>query len=69
MSGYETEDKKVMGTDTMRDCPIDVSELPDNCPVSIGQVPLEPLDFVVDVPGQRLTGNPAHGGEHMIEMY
>ena len=52
-----------------RDCPIDVSELPDNCPVLIGQLPLELLDFVVDVPGQRLIGNPAHGGEHMIEMY
>jgi predicted aspartyl protease len=52
-----------------RDCPIDVSELPDDCPVLIGQVPLELLDFVVDVPGHRLIGNPAHGGEHMIEMY
>ena len=69
MSGYETEDKKVMGTDTMRDCPIEVSELPDNCPASIGQVPLELLDFVVDVPGQRLISNPAHGDEHMIETY
>jgi hypothetical protein len=69
VSGYETEDKKVMGTDTMRDCPIEVSELSDNCPVSIGQVPLELLDFVVDVPGQRLICNPAIGGEHMIEMY
>jgi predicted aspartyl protease len=52
-----------------RDCPTDVSELPDDCPVLIGQVPLELLDFVVDVPGRRLIGNPAHGGEHMIEMY
>jgi predicted aspartyl protease len=52
-----------------RDCPIDVSELPDDCPVLIGQIPLELLDFVVDMPGQRLIGNPAHGGEHMIEMY
>jgi hypothetical protein len=30
---------------------------------------LQLLDFVIDVPGQRLTGNPAHGGEQMIEMY
>jgi hypothetical protein len=69
VSGYETEDKKVMGTDTMRDCPIEVSDLPDNCPVLIGQVPLELQDFVVDVAGQRLIGNPAHGGEHIIETY
>jgi predicted aspartyl protease len=52
-----------------RDCNADVSELPDDCPVLIGQLPLEMLDFVVDPMGQRLIGNPAHGGEHMIEMY
>jgi predicted aspartyl protease len=52
-----------------RDCVGDVSELPDDCPVLIGQVPLELLDFVVDPIGQQLIGNPAHGGEHMIEMY
>ena len=44
-----------------RDCSIDVTELPDDCPVLIGQIPLELLDFVVDMPGQtRLIGNPAH---------
>lgn len=52
-----------------RDCIADVSELPDARPVLIGQVPLELLDFLVDPVGQRLTGNPAHGGEHMIELY
>lgn len=52
-----------------RDCNADVSELPDECPVLIGQLPLEMLDFVVDPIGQRLIGNPAHGGEHMIELY
>ncbi|HUY35951.1 MAG TPA: aspartyl protease family protein [Pirellulales bacterium] len=52
-----------------RDCIADVSELPDDCPVLIGQLPLEMLDLVVDPVGQRLIGNPAHGGEHMIEMY
>ena len=52
-----------------RDCLSDVTELPDDCPVLIGQIPLEALDFVVDPIGQRLIGNPAHGGEHIIEMY
>jgi predicted aspartyl protease len=47
----------------------DVGEAPDNCPVLIGQVPLEWLDFVVDPRGQRLIGNPAHGGEHMMDAY
>jgi predicted aspartyl protease len=52
-----------------RDCPTDVSELPDDCPVLIGQVPLELLDFVADPVGQRLIGNPEHGGEHILELY
>lgn len=52
-----------------RECNADVSEFPDECPVLIGQLPLEMLDFVVDPVGQRLIGNPAHGGEHMIEIY
>jgi clan AA aspartic protease len=52
-----------------RDCPCDVTELPDECPVLIGQVPLEMLDFVVDPVNQQLIGNPAHGGEHIIELY
>jgi hypothetical protein len=30
---------------------------------------LEGLDLVVDTVGQRLIGNPAHGGEHVIELY
>jgi predicted aspartyl protease len=52
-----------------RDCTCDVVELPDDCPVLIGQVPLELLDFVTDSSGQQLIGNPAHGGEHIIELY
>jgi predicted aspartyl protease len=52
-----------------RDCRVDVAEVPDDCPVLIGQVPLELLDWVVDPHGQRLVGNPEHGGEHMIDMF
>jgi len=52
-----------------RDCHCDVTEVPDDCPVLIGQVPLELLDFVVDPHGQRLIGNPAHGGEHILDLY
>lgn len=52
-----------------RECFTDVTEVPDDCPVLIGQIPLEALDFVVDMPGQRLIGNPRHGGEHQIELY
>jgi predicted aspartyl protease len=52
-----------------RDCRVDVTEIPDDCPVLIGQVPLELLDFVVDPVGQRLLGNPEHGGEQMIDLF
>jgi len=52
-----------------RTCTIDVMEVPTGVPALIGQVPLELLDFVVDVPSHRLVGNPAHGGEHMFELY
>jgi predicted aspartyl protease len=52
-----------------RDWHGDVAEIPDDCPVLIGQLCLEGLDFVVDPVGQRLIGNPAHGGEHIIELY
>jgi predicted aspartyl protease len=52
-----------------RDCLVDVLEVPDNVPVLVGQIPLENLDLVVDLPGGKLIGNPAHGGEHMFEMY
>ena len=47
---------------------IDVLEVADGTPTLVGQIPLEALDFVVDMQGRRLIGNPAHGGEHMLEM-
>ncbi len=52
-----------------RYCNTDVGELPDDCPVLIGQIPLEALDFVVDCSGRRLIGNPAHGGEWMYDQF
>lgn len=52
-----------------REFTCDVAEIPDDCPVLIGQIPLEGLDFVVDPIEQRLIGNPEHGGEHMIDLF
>jgi clan AA aspartic protease len=52
-----------------RDCTIDVSQVAESCPVLIGQVPLELLDFVVDPKRQRLIGNPEHGGKFMYDMF
>jgi predicted aspartyl protease len=52
-----------------RDCPLDVGEIGDEFPVLIGQIPLEALDCVVDTKGQRLIGNPEHGGEWGMDAY
>src|SRR5271163_4892805 len=52
-----------------RDCEVRVAEVADNCPVLIGYIPLEQLDFVVDTKKQQLIGNPDHGGEYMIDLY
>jgi clan AA aspartic protease len=51
-----------------RDCVCNVTEVDDACPVLIGQVPLELMDLVVDPGRRQLVGNPAHGGEHIIEL-
>ncbi len=52
-----------------RTCTMDVMEVPDSVPVLIGQLPLEHLDLVVDLRSRSLIGNPAHGGEHVYELY
>jgi predicted aspartyl protease len=52
-----------------RSCTMDVMEVPDTVPALIGQLPLEHLDLVVDLRNRVLTGNPAHGGEHVYELY
>lgn len=52
-----------------RSCTMDVMEVPDGIPALIGQLPLEHLDFVVDLRSRSLIGNPAHGGEHIYELY
>lgn len=52
-----------------RDCTVDVMQVPDDGPVLIGQIPLEMLDLVVDLQLRQLVGNPAHGGEQVLELY
>ena len=52
-----------------RSCTVDVGEVPNSVPTLVGQVPLELLDFVVDLRERKLIGNPAHGGEHMYELF
>ena len=61
---YEAVQLTIQG----RTCTMDVMEVPDSVPVLIGQIPLLHLDFVSDPRSPKLTGNPAHGGEHMYEL-
>ena len=61
---YEAVRLTIMG----RSCTMDVMEVPDTVPVLIGQIPLEHLDFIVDLRDRKLIGNPAHGGEHVYEL-
>ena len=51
-----------------REVATDVLEVPEGSPVLIGQIPLEAMDWVVDLQGRKLIGNPAHGGEHILEL-
>ncbi len=52
-----------------RDMPTDVTEIPEECPVLIGQIPLEAMDWVIDMKNHGIIGNPRHGGEQIIELY
>lgn len=52
-----------------RDCTVDVYEIPGGCPVLIGQIPLEVMDFIVEPRSQRLVGNPEHDGEWIIDAF
>jgi predicted aspartyl protease len=51
-----------------RDCVVEVMEVTDSVPALVGQIPLELLDLVVNPSAGSLTGNPAHGGEHILEL-
>lgn len=46
-----------------------VTELPDELPNIVGQIPLESLDWVIDTAGRKLIGNPEHGGELLHEEF
>jgi hypothetical protein len=37
--------------------------------VLIGQISLDAMDFVIDLEGRRVIGNPAHCGGLIIELY
>ncbi|GMU83581.1 MAG: hypothetical protein AMXMBFR47_34510 [Planctomycetota bacterium] len=52
-----------------RYCITQVLAIPEGRQTLLGQIPLEMMDWWVDVKNQRLAGNPEHGGEWMAEIY
>ena len=44
-------------------------EVADDCPVLIGQLPLEHLQLVVDMTNHRIVPSPANGGEWILDMF
>jgi predicted aspartyl protease len=52
-----------------RDCVTQVLALPEDRQASLGQIPLEMMDWWIDPRAQRLVGNPEHGGEWQAEVY
>ncbi len=62
---YSPVDLEIMG----RSGTFDVVELPDELPNVVGQIPLEFMDWVIDMSAHKLTGNPEHGGEWIDEEY
>jgi predicted aspartyl protease len=52
-----------------RDCDEEVLVLPEDRQVLLGQVPLEKMDWWIDLNNRRLVGNPEHGGQWMAEVF
>jgi hypothetical protein len=48
---------------------VEVVEIPNDCRVLIGRLPLMVSDFVVDPSGRELIGNPDRGGKRMIDVF
>lgn len=48
-----------------RGCALDIIEVADDQPVSIGQLPLRALGLAVDPDGQRLVGKPSQSEKHI----
>jgi predicted aspartyl protease len=51
-----------------RFCVMDVAGVSNDLPVIIGQIPLEAMDWVVDMKSRKLIGNPEHGGVEMVDV-
>ena len=52
-----------------RFCTVDVMEVPDDVPPLIGQIPLEDLDWVVDLRNRKLIPNPEHKNGELCDDF
>jgi hypothetical protein len=52
-----------------RRCTVDVAEVDNSCPVLIGYVPRELLDFVVETVQRKLIGDPRHQGQNILDLF
>lgn len=52
-----------------RYCTTDVAEVAEGCPVLVGYLPLEGLDFIVDPKPQRLVPIEEAGGPHLLDLF
>jgi predicted aspartyl protease len=52
-----------------RRCTVDVAAVPDDCPVLVGYVPLELLDFVVDPVSETLVPSPSDSGQQVLDLF
>lgn len=52
-----------------RDCVTQVLALPEGRQVLLGQIPLEMMDWWIDMRSQKLVGNPEHDGQWMAEVF
>jgi hypothetical protein len=48
---------------------MEVQEIQGDSPILVGRLPLLALDWVIDHTGQRVVGNPEHGGDWVVEAY
>lgn len=62
---FSPVDLEIMG----RNGTFEVVELPEELPNIIGQIPLEFMDWKIDMGAHCLIGNPEHGGEWIDEEY
>jgi hypothetical protein len=48
---------------------LDVMEVAEECPVLVGQIPLEYMQLVIDMANHKVEKSPANNGEWVLDMF